>query len=340
VYGLGLVMYEMLAGRAAFAGHSAVDTHRAVLQDDVPPVHTLNPAVPLALSTIVACAMARNPALRYRSARHMLSAIRVYLSEVDGNSGPTRRRDGGVRRSASVLLVITCSGLCVLGLQGIPTQPARSARASVPAPQTVSVVAPARVQSAPTASAVETAGPLAAAASEPAFETSRSARAVGPGIAASAFNSGARPRAAAVAAMPASVKRSPLRSAGPVATLATAKPRPQTTPAREPPIERPTERTDSERPPVVEMLAPAASAAAPTTAATTGRGVIDLVVAPWGQIEVNGMPVGTAPPMRRLTLPNGGYTITIRNEGHPSYSIGVNVSSDKPVVINHQFGSR
>jgi hypothetical protein len=49
--------------------------------------------------------------------------------------------------------------------------------------------------------------------------------------------------------------------------------------------------------------------------------------------------VGTAPPMRRLTLPNGNYTITIRNDAFPPYSIGVTVSDDKPTNINHRFGS-
>jgi eukaryotic-like serine/threonine-protein kinase len=340
VYGLGLVMYEMLTGRAAFTGQTAIDTHRAVLQDDVPPVHTLNPAVPVTLSTIVACAMARNPALRYRSARHMLNAIRAYLSEADGSSRPTLRRDGRLRRAASILLVIAASGLGVLGLQSLPGQPPRSASVGTPAAQTALVAAPAHVQAAPTAPAVE---PVVAVASAPTSEPAYApygVRELDPAVAASAVNSRVRQSAAAPAAVATSAKRPPPRAAGAAATHATTKAKPPAPPTRESAPERPPEFANSQRPSVNEVPAPTASAAAPTVATTAGRGAIDLVVAPWGQIEVNGMPVGTAPPMRRLTLPDGSYTITIRNQGHPAYSIGVNVSRDKPVVINHQFGSR
>jgi hypothetical protein len=49
--------------------------------------------------------------------------------------------------------------------------------------------------------------------------------------------------------------------------------------------------------------------------------------------------IGTAPPMRRLTLPIGDYTITIRNGGFAPHSLNVTVSADKPVSISHRFGS-
>ena len=72
-------------------------------------------------------------------------------------------------------------------------------------------------------------------------------------------------------------------------------------------------------------------------AATTGT--VQLAVSPWGQIEVDGTPVGTTPPMTRLSLPEGTHHITVRNEDFAPYSTTVQVSADKPVLVKHRFGS-
>ena len=84
VYGVGIVLYEMLTGRRAFEGHSLEAIRRAVLEGDVPPVNTVNREVDAALSGIVARAMARDPAQRYRSARQLMRALRNWLEE-DGS---------------------------------------------------------------------------------------------------------------------------------------------------------------------------------------------------------------------------------------------------------------
>ena len=103
----------------------------------------------------------------------------------------------------------------------------------------------------------------------------------------------------------------------PPITSAVAKPKPRTTPTVEP---RPT-----------AVLPTAAVQAAAT-------GTLQLAVSPWGQIEVDGNPVGTTPPMTRLTLPEGTHHVTVRNEDFAPYSITVQVSADKPVLIKHRFG--
>ena len=81
VYGLGVVLYELLAGQRAFGGNTLEAIRHAVLEADVPPAHTRNPAVSAALSGIVARAMARNPARRYRSARQFARALRSLLED-------------------------------------------------------------------------------------------------------------------------------------------------------------------------------------------------------------------------------------------------------------------
>ena len=81
VYGVGVVLYELLTGRRAFEGRTLEAIRQAVLEADVPLANRVNRNVNPALATIVARAMARNPAQRYRSARHLARALRSWLEE-------------------------------------------------------------------------------------------------------------------------------------------------------------------------------------------------------------------------------------------------------------------
>jgi serine/threonine-protein kinase len=66
---------------------------------------------------------------------------------------------------------------------------------------------------------------------------------------------------------------------------------------------------------------------------------VQLAISPWGQIEIDGRPAGTTPPLARLTLPEGMHTITVRNEDFAPHTVTVQVSADKPVTVRHRFGS-
>lgn len=73
--------------------------------------------------------------------------------------------------------------------------------------------------------------------------------------------------------------------------------------------------------------------------AVAAKGRIRLAISPWGQIEVDGTPAGTAPPMNELVLSEGRHQITIRNADFPPYSATIQVTADQPVTIKHKFGS-
>lgn len=72
VYSAGVVLYEMLAGRAPFSGGSAVELALRHLSD-VPPA--LDPAVPAPLTRVVAQALAKDPAERYADGQEMAEAL-------------------------------------------------------------------------------------------------------------------------------------------------------------------------------------------------------------------------------------------------------------------------
>ena len=68
-------------------------------------------------------------------------------------------------------------------------------------------------------------------------------------------------------------------------------------------------------------------------------GVVQLAVAPWGQIEVDGKGAGVTPPLAQLTLSVGEHVITVRNSDFAPHTVTVRVSGDQPVVVRHRFGS-
>lgn len=78
--------------------------------------------------------------------------------------------------------------------------------------------------------------------------------------------------------------------------------------------------------------------AAPATAAPA-VGTVKVAVSPWGQVEVDGTPVGTTPPLNELTLPEGRHQITIRNADFPAFTTQVTVTGGQAVTLKHRFGS-
>jgi hypothetical protein len=117
-------------------------------------------------------------------------------------------------------------------------------------------------------------------------------------------------------------------AAPPAARAAT----PDAAPAR--PAAAPRATTAPQRP----RPAPAAAAVAPAPAAPVS-GQVQLAISPWGEVDVDGRPAGTTPPLARLTLPEGAHTITVRNADFPAHTVTVQVSADRPVTVRHRFGS-
>ena len=75
IYSLGVVLYEMLAGRPPFVGDNPVSIAYQHVRESPPPPSAFNPDVPPDLSQVVAKAMAKNPANRYRSAEELAADL-------------------------------------------------------------------------------------------------------------------------------------------------------------------------------------------------------------------------------------------------------------------------
>jgi serine/threonine protein kinase len=132
VYALGVVLFELLTGGEPYTerGHALM---LAVLASDAPAPSKLVPSLPPALDQIVARAMARDPVLRYRSARELGADLAKVLTALDNRiSGVTDielekpRRDAtfwtlaGLAAVPAILAILTIAGFATLILYNSP----------------------------------------------------------------------------------------------------------------------------------------------------------------------------------------------------------------------------
>jgi serine/threonine-protein kinase len=69
IFAVGIMLWEMLAGRRLFLGDSDLETVRLVQKAEIPPIRQFNPKVPPDLEKVILKGLAGDPAKRYQSAR-------------------------------------------------------------------------------------------------------------------------------------------------------------------------------------------------------------------------------------------------------------------------------
>lgn len=75
LYSLGIIIYEMLAGRVPFTGESPTVIMMKQVQDEPPPLSEARPDLPVAVTQVVMRALAKQPADRYQSAGEFFKAL-------------------------------------------------------------------------------------------------------------------------------------------------------------------------------------------------------------------------------------------------------------------------
>lgn len=97
IYSLGIVMYEMIAGRTPFFGDNAVGVAYQQVHNSPPPLHEFAPDVPNSFEAIVAKCLAKSPQRRYTNAAALRDDLRRFTN------GEEVRALTEVRGTASII---------------------------------------------------------------------------------------------------------------------------------------------------------------------------------------------------------------------------------------------
>jgi eukaryotic-like serine/threonine-protein kinase len=118
VYGLGAILYALLAGKAPFADDSVVDTLQAVKErPPVSPRH-LNPDVPRDLETICLKCLEKDPRRRYTSAQALADDLRSWLDSrpiAARRVGPAERAWLWCKRKPAVAALAATAAFAFVG---------------------------------------------------------------------------------------------------------------------------------------------------------------------------------------------------------------------------------
>jgi tRNA A-37 threonylcarbamoyl transferase component Bud32 len=107
LYGVGVVLYELLTGRLPFAGDNALAVARQHIDSPPPAPRTLRPGISPAVQAVVLRALQKRPEDRYPSAAAMAGALREAEGGTDLTlpmAAPARRRELPSRRLALAAL--------------------------------------------------------------------------------------------------------------------------------------------------------------------------------------------------------------------------------------------
>jgi eukaryotic-like serine/threonine-protein kinase len=165
LYSLGVVLYELLAGRKAFDGASLDEITRAVLEGRATPVHQLRADVPASLSRIVARAMARSPDDRHASAVELVQDLRRWYGEQPAEADaaaprPAQDRTRTMRRiGLAGVAVALAAGIAAIAWRRPQPAPAVPIAAARPATVPIAAAAPAAAASAGAAAVALAAAP-------------------------------------------------------------------------------------------------------------------------------------------------------------------------------------
>jgi eukaryotic-like serine/threonine-protein kinase len=83
IFSFGAVLYEMLAGRAPFAGGSVSETLSKLMNDEPPPLARFAPDAPPELQRIVSKTLRKNADERYQTAKGLLSDLKDLRRELE-----------------------------------------------------------------------------------------------------------------------------------------------------------------------------------------------------------------------------------------------------------------
>jgi eukaryotic-like serine/threonine-protein kinase len=90
IFSLGVMLYEMIAGRPPFAGATPSDVMAAILRDEPPSLSMQFPECPATMERIVKRCLAKSPDERYQTATALAAELKAARAALEEDSHPTK----------------------------------------------------------------------------------------------------------------------------------------------------------------------------------------------------------------------------------------------------------
>jgi serine/threonine protein kinase len=334
VFALGVVLYEMIAGRRPWEGDSDVSLIGQIMTEEPKPLSTLRPDAPAGLTAVLDRALAKDREARYSSCHDLQADLEALLVSLGKTITAARVSDFAKAYEEPVPAPDESTGAAMKALEAEmnlsgPTSAVAGRRASPREPRTTVLPPPAPnrhgfaygaiaflcvaaiggsggylvLQHAPRPAepAVERAASQVETTAAISTETPPPADA---GSSAPAVMVQGAPIAAPVAVTPppATPPAAPTPAAPPAAA-------PAATPTPAPPPPAPTPARESRQ---VVVVKPRHSVPPPAPPLAL-RGELVLLIRPWAKVEVDGQDVGVTPLNEPLMLAEGEHTVRLVN---------------------------
>jgi tetratricopeptide (TPR) repeat protein/tRNA A-37 threonylcarbamoyl transferase component Bud32 len=95
IYALGVIVFEMLAGRQPYVDETPVKVMMKHVMDPVPTVRSLNPELPPAFDALIARTMAKDPGERFATAREVVQAVTAAAAQMAATQTATTPAETG-----------------------------------------------------------------------------------------------------------------------------------------------------------------------------------------------------------------------------------------------------
>ena len=109
IFSFGLILYELLSGKRAFPRDTSVETMRAILKEDPPPMPE---ALPAPVREIVTHCLEKDPRDRFQCAKDLVFALSQAAAQ--SGSAPANQTFSSPRRLRLGLIMVSIAGVAVL----------------------------------------------------------------------------------------------------------------------------------------------------------------------------------------------------------------------------------